>query len=217
MIGSVVDKERLGNAVALDSISQTWPRIAGPAVGAVLIGFIGVGGLFWLTAAGQFITVFTLIRIRWEPQEQKAAKESFGSNVLEALVHIRGETVILALVTLGLFSSLFAGAYNFLLPIFADDILDVGPQGLGVLMISSALGGALGSVLVLAASNARRNRGLILIAMAVVKTIVLITFSQSRLFPVSLVAMFGLGASQIIFMTMVDSLVKTRFEEVPAL
>jgi predicted MFS family arabinose efflux permease len=203
MIGSVVDDKRLGNAVALDSISMTWPRIAAPALGGVLIGHIGVGGLFWLTAAGQLVTFITLLFIHWTPQEQRAAKESVGDNILEVIRHVRGETVIMSLVTLGLFSSLFAGSFNFLLPIFAVEILDAGEQGLGVLMTSAALGAALGSVLVLAASNARRHRGLLLIAMAILKTTMLIIFSQSNLLPLSVVAMFGLGGAQIMFMTTV--------------
>ncbi len=61
----------------------------------------------------------------------------------------------------------------------------------------------MGSVLVLVASNARRHRGLLLIGMALVKTIMLIVFSQSTILTVSVVAMFGLGASQVVFMTTV--------------
>src|SRR5688572_9493065 len=41
MIGSVVDKERMGSAVALDSISDTWPRLAGPSIGALAIWLVG--------------------------------------------------------------------------------------------------------------------------------------------------------------------------------
>ena len=61
----------------------------------------------------------------------------------------------------------------------------------------------MGSIIVLAASNARRHRGLLLMVMAAVKAVMLIIFSQSNLFPVSLVAMFGLGGAQVIFMTMI--------------
>ena len=203
MIGSVVDDQRLGNAVALDTVSMAWPRIAAPALGGILIGPIGVDGLFWLTAAGQLVTFITLIMIRWTPQERRAARESVGRNVTEALRYIRGEKVIMSLVMLGLLSSLFAGSFNFLLPIFAIDILDVGEWGLGVLMTTSALGAAAGSAVVLAISNARRHRGLLLMSMAAVKTVMLIIFSQSALFPVSLVAMFGLGGAQVMFMTMI--------------
>ncbi|MBF8266593.1 MAG: hypothetical protein HW388_101 [Dehalococcoidia bacterium] len=201
MIANVVDKERLANAVALDSISQTWPNILGPAVAGALVGSIGTGGLFWLTAAGQIVTFITLVLIRWTPQEQKAAREGMGRNALEALRYLRGEKVVMAMFGLGLFSALFAGSFSFLLPIFAIDILHAGKGGLAVLMTTSALGGAVGSAMVLLASNARRNRGRILIGMAVVKTVMLIVFSQSGLFPLSMVAMFGLGAAQMMFMT----------------
>jgi predicted MFS family arabinose efflux permease len=156
-----------------------------------------------MTAAGQLITFITLLFIQWTPQDLKASKESVRSNILEAFRHIRGETVIMSLVTLGLVSSLFAGSFNFLLPIFASEILDAGNSGLGILMTSAALGGAVGSVLVLMASNARRHRGLLLIVMAIVKTSMLVLFSQSEILPVSVAAMFGLGAAQIMFMTTV--------------
>ena len=203
MIGSVVDEERLGNAVALDSVSQTWPQIGGPALAAVLIGVIGTGGIFWATAALQLVTFITLVRIRWDPQDQQAPKESVSKGVLEALRYVRGETVIVGLVMLGLTSSLFAGSYHFLLPIFADDILGAGAQGLGALMIAIAVGGATGSVVALAISNARRSRGLLIIAMVTVTTVALVAFSFSELLLLSLVAMFGLGASRIIFMTII--------------
>ncbi len=201
MIGSIVDSSRLGNAVALDSVSETWPRIVAPALGALLIGIIGIDGLFWLTAFAQFITLITLLKIRWEPLDLNNSRK-MGNNILEAIQHIKKESIIVALVSLGLLSSLFAGSYNFLLPIFADDILGVGETGLGILMTVGALGGALGSLIVVAASNARRGRGMILISISIIKTIALVAFSQAHIFPIAMAAMFFMGSTQVMFMTM---------------
>lgn len=201
MIGSIVDSSRLGNAVALDSVSETWPRIVAPALGAILIGIIGIDGLFWLTAFAQFITLITLIKIRWVPLDLNNSRK-MGNNILEAIQHIRKESIIVALVALGLLSSLFAGSYNFLLPIFADDILGVGETGLGILMTVGALGGALGSIIVVAASNAKRGRGMILISISIIKTIALVAFSQAHIFPIAMAAMFFMGSTQVMFMTM---------------
>tara|TARA_B100000029_G_scaffold490689_1_gene549983 strand:- start:346 stop:945 length:600 start_codon:yes stop_codon:yes gene_type:complete len=125
-----------------------------------------------------------------------------GNNILEAIQHIKKESIIVALVSLGLLSSLFAGSYNFLLPIFADDILGVGETGLGILMTVGALGGALGSLIVVAASNARRGRGMILISISIIKTIALVAFSQAHIFPIAMAAMFFMGSTQVMFMTM---------------
>ena len=202
MIGSVVDSKRLGNAVALDSVSETWPRIVAPALGAVLIGVIGIDGLFWLTALGQFVTLITILYIRWEPSKIKVPS-NIGNNIFEAIQHIRKENIIMALVMLGLLSSLFAGSYNFLLPIFADSIFNVGENGLGILMTVGALGGALGSIIVVAASNSRRHRGLILVIISIIKTLALMAFSQAQIFPIAILAMFFMGSTQVMFMTMV--------------
>ena len=201
MIGSIVDATSLGNAVSLDSVSETWPRIVAPALGALLIGVIGIHGLFWLTALAQFITLITLVKIRWEPLDLNNSRK-MGNNIIEAIQHIRKESIIIALVSLGLLSSLFAGSYNFLLPIFADDILSVGETGLGILMTVGALGGALGSIIVVAASNAKRGRGTILISISIIKTVALIAFSQAHIFPIAITAMFFMGSTQVMFMTM---------------
>jgi len=49
ILGSIVDKRRLPNAVALDNIADSWPRVGGPLIGALLISVIGTGWLFWMT------------------------------------------------------------------------------------------------------------------------------------------------------------------------
>jgi MFS family permease len=203
LLGSIVDKKRLANATALDNAADAWPRVAGPALGAILIGAIGVGWLFWITAFGQLFTAITLFLLDWDPVEQRAKQRSKGhsSSFTAGFKYIWQEKVLLGLVGLGVSFAMIGGAAMFMLPIFADALLGVGASGLGYLMTVSTIGGSVGAVVVVAMSNFK-YRGYLLMVVAVINTVVLIAFSRSDIFLVSIFLIFGMGMAQVLFRTM---------------
>jgi len=150
MVADVVDKETLPNAVALDTSAQTWPGVTGPAIGVLLIPVIGVAGGFWLTTATQLITVITILKLDWTVKEHSEEEKSGArSSMMEGFRYVAKQPVLLGLFILGVLSALFAHSYNFLLPVFADEILGLGGetagvQGLGMLMSASGVGGVIG-------------------------------------------------------------------------
>ncbi len=197
MVADVVDRRRLPSAVALDTAAQSWPGVVGPALGVILIPFIGVAGGFWLTTVTQIITVVTIVKLDWTVKDRSAdERQSVGSSFFEGFKHVRGEPVLLGLLSLGVCSALFAQSYNFLLPVFADDILGLGGetrgvQGLGVLMAGSAVGASVGSAVVIALSNFQR-RGLLLLAAVVLFSLLIMAFSRSELFWLSFIILFSM-------------------------
>ena len=203
LLGSIVDKKRLANASALDNAADTWPRVAGPALGAILIGAIGVGWLFWITAAGQLFTAITLFLLDWDPVEQRDKQRSKGhsSSFTAGFKYVWREKVLLGLIGLGVSFAMIGGSAMFMLPIFADAILDVGASGLGFLMTASTIGGSLGALAVVAMSNFK-HRGYLLLVVAILNTVVLIGFSRSDLFLVSMFLIFGMGMAQVLFRAM---------------
>ena len=74
MLGSIVDEKRLPSAIALDAVSDTWPRVGGPGLAAPVILLIGgtwhswAPWLFTVSAIGQFFSVITIFLLRWEPR-----------------------------------------------------------------------------------------------------------------------------------------------------
>ena len=197
MVADVVDRKRLPSAVALDTAAQSWPGVVGPALGVILIPFIGVAGGFWLTTLTQLITVVTIVKLDWTVRDQSAdERQSASSSLFEGFKHVSGEPVLLGLLSLGICSALFAQSYNFLLPVFADNILGLGGatrgvQGLGVLMAGSAIGASVGSAVVVALSNFQR-RGLLLLGAVVLSSLLIIAFSRSELFWLSFVILFSM-------------------------
>lgn len=195
MVADVVDKETLPNAVALDTAAQTWPGVTGPAIGVLLLPVIGVAGGFWLTTATQLITVITILKLDWTVKEHaEEATSGARSSMMEGFRYVAAQPVLLGLFTLGVLSALFAQSYNFLLPVFADEILGLGgetqgAQGLGVLMLGSAIGASVGSAVVVMLSNYRRRGPLLFIAVMIF-AVLIVGFSRSELFWLSMILLF---------------------------
>jgi len=89
--------------------------------------------------------VFFLARMRHSPPVTTPAEESFLESLATGIRFVRGQPVVLGALTLDLFSVLFGGAVA-LLPVFAAEILHVGPEGLGVLRAAPAVGAVLMSL-----------------------------------------------------------------------
>ena len=119
------------------------------------------------------------------------ARERSGESVLESLgsgsASSAGQPVVLGALALDLFSVLFGGA-TALLPVFADEILHVGPQGLGLLRAAPAAGAVVMS-LVLAHRPPLRRAGRTLLVNVALFGVAMIAFGLSRSFPLSLIAL----------------------------
>ncbi len=204
ILGNVVAKEDLPKAVAIDSVAQHWPNAAGLLVATIFIATIGVAGVFWITTFGQLVTGITLLLMHWKYQEPTEARQgrNFRRDFIDGFKYIRGESVLLGMVLIGAAATLFGGAIQFLMPFFARDILGVGAQGLGVLLLFSSLGVSIGSLVVMSLSSIPR-RGLLLMLAVIFGTLIRVGFSQSEIYYLSLGLVFGMGLFNTLRMTMV--------------
>ncbi|HJU63104.1 MAG TPA: MFS transporter [Candidatus Binatia bacterium] len=148
LISKLVPRSDLTNAVSLNSsVSQT-AHFIGPMIAGVVLEWMDIGNsyllnaLFYLPAACSII----LIKTSGAPDGKKE-RFSTGS-FLGGLRFLFSEPIVLALVMLD-FIVIGVGYYRSLLPIFAKDILDVGPAGFGILSSAPAVGGTIGTLLLL--------------------------------------------------------------------
>jgi MFS family permease len=138
----IIPRTMYENAIAWRSSSWQTAAVLGPAVGGLLYGFAGPVASY---AVGAALMTFALVGfriVRYTP----AARTPDGVPMLTGLVtglrFVWGEPVILAALSLDLFS-VFLGGAEALLPVFASEILRVGPQGLGILRAAPAAGAVL--------------------------------------------------------------------------
>ncbi len=196
MIPSLVKKIHLPNAMSLNVIMWQTATIIGPALSGLLIAHLGVGFIYLINAISFLAVISALILMHTTGEiNGEAAKVSFRS-VLEGLSFVKSKTIIWSTMILDFFSTFFASATS-LMPIFAAKVLDVGPVGFGILYSAPAIGAVI-SGYTLAHIKSIRNQGKILISAIAIYGLATIVFGLSKFFPLSLVAMFFVGAADSI-------------------
>jgi MFS family permease len=206
MIPALVSAEQLASAYALNI---TWRQIAtlgGPFIGGMLIGALGIGAAYYIDALSFLAVIVCLAFMRRQVKPPRDHKESPLESVRAGFNFIRDNSVILALMGMDTCVQFF-GAYRSMMPVFARDILGVGPAGLGALLGVPAVGALAGSGLVLGAGNPKR-KGQLIIAATLLYTIGLICFALSRSWALSLAIVFLLGLVDAIGETLRDTLVQ---------
>ena len=196
LIAFLVPPERLPRAIALSSSAFTTAVIAGPALGGFLYVF-GPIPTYSVCLAGFLVSAVLMAALGGRRVDRSAVHQTSRlERVVEGVRYVRERPVILGAISLDLFAVLLGGAVA-LLPIFARDILHVGPVGLGALRSAPAAGAALMAFSLARWPIERRVGGRMFVAVAVFG-IATIVFGISRNFYVSLAALFMTGASDMI-------------------
>jgi MFS family permease len=166
--------------------------VVGPAIGGLMIGlFHSATPVFALDALTALVFAFLVVQIRG--REIAQSKEAATLQSLSAgMKFIWNKKIILATITLDLFAVLFGGAVA-LLPVYAKDILQVGPEGLGWLRAAPSIG-AFGMMLVIAYLPPFKRAGWTLLWAVIGFGIATIIFGVSRNFFLSLAMLGSLGA-----------------------
>ena len=179
------------NANAWLSSTFQLAAITGPAIGGLVIALTGgATGAFALAAVGQLVFVAALSTMPVRRPPPATARRS-ASDVFAGFHFVRDHPLFLAAITLDLFGVLFGGAVA-LLPIYAKDILAVGPTGLGWLRAAPGVG-ALTMALVTTRLPPWQRPGRILLWVVAGFGLATIGFGLSRSFALSMVCLFLTG------------------------
>ncbi|KAA9325396.1 MFS transporter [Adhaeribacter soli] len=130
------------NAITWSSTTWQAASVAGPAIGGLLFGFLGITAAYAVDVALTVLALGFYLLIKAKPLPETSEKLSMKESLLSGIKFVFGNQLILGAISLDLFAVLFGGAVA-LLPIFASDILQTGPQGLGFLRAAPAIGSVL--------------------------------------------------------------------------
>ena len=203
LVPLLVPTTLLPRAIAFSSAGLQGAIILGPAVG----GFVFVAGAsaVYATCAVLFGVAMGLCLTIRHPAPPPGEPVTLHS-LLAGVRHVRDHRVVLGAVSLDLFAVLLGGA-TALLPIFAKDILHVGPWGLGLLRAAPAVGALLMSAL-LARWPIERAAGQRLFAAIAVYGVATAVFGMSTSFALSLVALAVTGAADMVSIVVRQTLVQ---------
>lgn len=189
----VIPEEHMTRGAALSSGSGQTGAIIGPAIAGIMYAVIGVTATYFVLAAILLVSIGAVLLIAPKPMPVVEATESLRESLSVGLRFVRRSPVLLSGMSLDLFAVLFGGAVA-MLPIFASDILNVGPGGLGLMRTSISVGALLAFALA-AWRPPQAHAGLTLLACVAGFGVAIIVFALSTNFILSLVALFMTGAT----------------------
>ena len=170
--------------------------VSGPAIGGILYVWVGATSSYAIAAALMAIAFFMVVQIAAPARPPVIREESLIESVRAGLAFLVSRPIFLGAMTLDLLAVLFGGAVA-ILPLFADEILHVGPQGLGALRAAPAVGAVLMSALLALRPPPGRAGRLFLSAVALFGLFT-IGFALSRWFWVSMVVLAASGAADML-------------------
>jgi MFS family permease len=207
LVPGLVPPEHFPNAVSWGSTVWQVSTIVGPSLGGVLYG--AAHGATWVYACcAGLLALASAFTFAIEPRPFTNPKGVSWETVLAGFRYVKAHRVILGSVSLDLFAVLLGGA-TALLPVYASDILHIGPLGLGVLRSAPAVGAAATAV-GLAYRPMTRRAGPIMLACVALFGAATIVFGLSRSFGLSLGALLVLGASDMVSVVVRSTVVQLR-------
>ncbi len=199
LLPTLVERSIFPRVVTLASTNQALAFATGPFVGGVLIAAFGIGALYAAYAVLLAVSVGALAVLRPGPSEATRGGLRLRA-IQEGLQFVWTRQVVLGCMTLDMFAVIFGGA-SALLPIYATDVLAVGPRGYGLLASSFELG-AIASALLMTVLPPVRHAGRALLLAVAGFGVATIIFGLSRSFPLSVVAYALVGAADQVSVVM---------------
>ncbi|CAA9273824.1 MAG: hypothetical protein AVDCRST_MAG77-3405 [uncultured Chloroflexi bacterium] len=211
LMADMVGPERVLQAVVLDNVTQNLSRIVGPLIaGYLLAGYGGAGAFAGLTAAF-LLASFTLLAVA----SQTRTRVQVASNVLRdlgsGLRYARADSVVWAVLVITVLMNMLLFPFMTLTSVFAEDVLHVGPVGLGQLGALNGVGAALG-LFILSPMRTGRMQARAFAAGSLLGCLGVTLFALSHSFPLSLALLFAAGLGTSAFGTMQSTLILSRTE-----
>jgi hypothetical protein len=185
MSAEIIPRAMYQNAIAWRSSTWQTASVIGPAVGGLLFGFAGAVASYGVAALLMLVALGAFLMVRYAATPRAARDASMLAELMSGLHFVWSEHAILAALSLDLFS-VFLGGAEALLPVFASEILKVGPQGLGLLRAAPAAGAVTMGIFLAHRPPFTRAGRTMLLAVGVF-ALAIVGFGLSRSFYLSLV------------------------------
>jgi len=180
LFARVLPREQFARGASVGSVAFQTALVCGPALGGVLVGFVGKTAAYGLAAALALLAGAVLLSLRIVEPRTDGPRPPVFASIGQGLRFVFGNQIMLGAQALDLFAVLFGGAIS-LAPAFIHDILHYGPEGLGILRGAPALG-AVAVGIVLARRPPGRHAGRLLLYAVAGFGLCIIGFGLSRTF-----------------------------------
>ncbi len=203
----VLGRARVNNAIALDSVGMHSSRMLGPLIGGGLISvslftFANSNGLeagYAVTLVFFIVSAVMMLNVKTPARDVAAAAQASWNilrNLIEGIRYVASEATLLAVVLITVFMNLLLFPYQQLIPVVAAEVLYVGPALMGLLLAFEGLGALTGSIGIASWSNLTHHGRVYLFGSLAGLTMLLVfSFSQWYGLSLALMLMLGLGTA----------------------
>ncbi|MGH9584617.1 MAG: MFS transporter [Bryobacteraceae bacterium] len=211
LIPTLVGKEDIQNAIALNSIQFNLARVLGPALGGIALSKLGASWCFGLNGVSFIAVVASLLAIR-PPFVPEKTRESVMESMREAIVFLRNREGMSSLVVLAFFSTLLSYPLITFLPVMARDVFHGGPNTFTLFLCLSGIGSIAGA-LVVAGQRAQTGQARKSLLVMVVLGCLMAGFGVSRSLALSSLLLLASGAALLAVFAFNSSLVQLRVSD----
>jgi MFS family permease len=212
LVPTLVDKEDVPNAIALNSIQFNLARVIGPVLAGIAFYRLGAAACFGLNGLSFIAVIFALLALKRGGRASGAPREPVLASLKAGLAAVAQAKALRGLVVLAFTSSFCALPLVTFLPVFAKDVFHRDAKGYSALLAAFGIGAVLGAVGVAGTGHVKR-KGVVAIAMQMIYGVLTIAFALSRSPLASYALLFGAGAALMIVFAMFMTLVQTNVEE----
>ncbi|MDA1279100.1 MAG: MFS transporter [Chloroflexi bacterium] len=192
LLGDIVSADRMANANGILAMAQTTGEMLGPVIVGVVIASSGASTVFWLVVVGNALGLLLLLRVSEPERGTTTHNASILKQLGEGLRFARATPPLPWLTLLVMAQNIGAVAIFPLMPVYAVDVLDIGPRGFGLMGGVFGAGTLAGAVLV-ALFGIHRRHAYNMFAVGIVWDVSMVAFAFSRSVPLSMTLLFLMG------------------------
>ncbi len=195
VVPNLVPREDLFSAISLYSVGNQASQVAGPLMGGLIIAWRGIDGVCYINALSFLGVIIGVAIMRLPEIEPESKNAKISQEISEGMRFVRSQRLVFYVMAMQFVSFMFALPFQRLLPVYAKDILNIGPTGLGVLRGAIAAGSVLGGLgLVALGDVAWKNRILNVAGTGIMLSIILFSHSTVLYYSVACLAVFGMSS-----------------------
>jgi predicted MFS family arabinose efflux permease len=206
LVPTLVEKEDLPNAIALNSIQFNLARVIGPMLGGLALTGLGAAWCFGLNGLSFVAVIISLLLLNVKFIPRKTG-ESILTGIQQGIGFIRTQGAMVGLIALAFLMTGLAIPMLTFLPVFAKDVFHRGPTAFTVLLSSSGAGSVAGALIVAAFGNVRK-KGLFALVTLLLLGCGMTGFALSKSLVLSCAILFVSGAAMMGVFSMISSLVQ---------
>ncbi len=207
LIPDLVQPKDLLNALSLNSATYNGAALVGPALAGALIAPLGAGTLFFINGLSFLAVIFALMAMRDVRTHSGGQHASFVDSVIKGFKYAFNHRLTLALLGLSALAAIFGRSYQNLLPAFARDIWNAGPEGYGILL-AAAGGGALAGAFGLASFKKVERQGAVMLVNGLLFSLSLAVFAMSPNIILGTIMLFVAGVTSTIYGTIIATFIQ---------